>query len=108
MGNVKYFALGAVAVFIFSACTKDVLANNANATKSAEKTAPGPPKDALVTLEKSAYAAWKSKDASSGTRFFRTILSVWVRPGSSIRCRRKSNTPALIAISGATVYLMSG
>ena len=47
MVNVKYFTLAVVAVFIFSACTKDALANNANATKSVEKTAPaGPPKGA--------------------------------------------------------------
>jgi hypothetical protein len=72
MVNVKYFTLAVVAVFICSACTKDALANNANATKSPEKTAPaGPPKDALAALEKSAYAAWKSKDA----KFWDTFLS---------------------------------
>ena len=72
MGNVKYFTLAVVAVFIYGACTEDALTNNANATKSAEKTAPaGPPKDALLTLEKSAYAAWKSKDA----KFWDTFLS---------------------------------
>jgi len=72
MVNVKYFALGVAAVFIYSACTKDALASNANATKSAEKTTPGgPPKDELVALEKSAYAAWKSKHA----KFWDTFLS---------------------------------
>jgi ketosteroid isomerase-like protein len=72
MINVKYFTLAVVAVSIYSACIKDALANNANATKSAEKKAPaGPPKDALVTLEKSAFAAWKSKDA----KFWDTFLS---------------------------------
>jgi len=72
MVNVKYFTLAVVAVFIYSACTKDVLANNENATKPSENTAPaGPPKDALATLEKSAYAAWKSKDA----KFWVTFLS---------------------------------
>lgn len=71
MGNIKYFALAVVAVFICGACTKDVLANDANVTKLAEKTAAGPPKDALVILEKSAYAAWKSKDA----KFWDTFLS---------------------------------
>jgi ketosteroid isomerase-like protein len=72
MVNVKYFALVVVAVSIYSACIKDALANNSNATKSAEKTAPpGSPKDTLVTLEKSAYAAWKSKDA----KFWDTFLS---------------------------------
>jgi ketosteroid isomerase-like protein len=72
MDNVKYFALAVATVFIYTACTKDALANNADATKSAEKTAPaGPPKDVLVILEKSAYAAWKSKDA----KFWDTFLS---------------------------------
>ena len=72
MVNVKYFALAVVAVFIYSACTKDALANNAIATKSAAKAAPGgSPKNALVTLERSAYAAWKSKDA----KFWDTFLS---------------------------------
>jgi hypothetical protein len=71
LGNIKYFALAVVAVFICGACTKDVLANDANVTKLAEKTAAGPPKDALVILEKSAYAAWKSKDA----KFWDTFLS---------------------------------
>jgi ketosteroid isomerase-like protein len=72
MDNVKYFALAVAAVFIYTACTKDALANNTDATKSAEKTAPaGPTKVALVALEKSAYAAWKSKDA----KFWDTFLS---------------------------------
>src|SRR5580692_469308 len=72
MANVKYFALAVAAVFIYTACARDALANNANATKAAEKTAPaGQQKVALVTLEKSAYAAWKSKDA----KFWDTFLS---------------------------------
>ena len=42
MANVKYFALAAV--FIYSACARDALANSAN-YKAAEKSAPaGPPK----------------------------------------------------------------
>lgn len=70
MVNVKYFPLTVVAVFIYAACARDVLANNA--TKAAEKTAPlGPPELALLTLEKSAYTAWKSKDA----KFWDTFLS---------------------------------
>src|SRR6266404_2539517 len=71
MANVRYFSLAAAAVFISSACARDVLAHNANATNGAEKTAPAePPKVALVALEKSAYAAWKSKDA----KFWDTFL----------------------------------
>ena len=90
MVNVKYFTLAVVAVSIYSACIKDAPANNANATKSAEKTAPaGPPKDALVTLEKSAYAAWKSKDA----KFWDTFLSdKFVGWGSSGRLDKASAT----------------
>jgi hypothetical protein len=72
MVDVKYFTLAVIAVFVCSACTKNALANNTNPTKSAEKTASaGPPKDAVVSLEKSAYAAWKSKDA----KFWDTFLS---------------------------------
>jgi hypothetical protein len=108
MVNVKYFTLAVVAVFIYSACTKDALANNANATKSPEKTAPaGPPKDAVAALAKSAYAAWKSKDAKFWDTFLSDKFVGWVRTGSSIRCQRKRNTPAPIAISGATVCPMS-
>ena len=72
MAYIKYFAFGAAAVFIYTACARDALANDANATKAAEKTAPGaPPKIALVSLETSAYEAWQSKDA----KFWDTFLS---------------------------------
>ena len=51
------------AALVFTACT-GTLPSNANAANTAEKTAlAAPTKDALVTLEKSAYEAWKSKDA---------------------------------------------
>jgi hypothetical protein len=39
MVNVKYFTLAVVAISIYSTCIKDVLVNNANATKSAEEIA---------------------------------------------------------------------
>jgi ketosteroid isomerase-like protein len=72
MVNVKYFALAVAAVFIYTARIEDALANNENVSQSAEKTVPtGLPKDAIVALEKSAYAAWKSKDA----KFWDTFLS---------------------------------
>jgi ketosteroid isomerase-like protein len=72
MANVKCFALAVAAVFIYATCARNALANNANANNAAEKAAPaGPLKVALVTLEKSAYAAWKSKDA----KFWDTFLS---------------------------------
>ena len=58
--------------FHLATCARNAPANNANATNAAEKAAPaGPLKVALVTLEKSAYAAWKSKDA----KFWDTFLS---------------------------------
>ena len=68
MAKIKYFA----ATLIFTACAGNVPANNAHAANTAEKTVPAAPtKDALVTLEKSAYEAWKSKDA----KFWDTFLS---------------------------------
>jgi hypothetical protein len=69
MAKVKYFVLAAAAAL--TACGGNALANNVAATAS-EKTAPsGPTKVALVTLEKSAYAAWKSRDP----KFWDTFLS---------------------------------
>jgi hypothetical protein len=68
MAKIKYLA----AALVFTACAGTVPANNANAANTVEKTAPAAPaKDALVTLEKSAYEAWKSKDA----KFWDTFLS---------------------------------
>jgi len=62
MANVKYRALAVAAVFIYTAWAREALANDAQN---------GSTKIALVTLEKSAYAAWKSKDAN----FWDTFLS---------------------------------
>ncbi len=68
MAKINYFA----AVLVFTACAGVVPANNAIAANTAEKTtSAAPTKDALVTLEKSAYEAWKSKDA----KFWGTFLS---------------------------------
>jgi hypothetical protein len=68
MVKITYFA----AALVFTACAGNVPANNANAANTPEKTAPAAPtKDALVTLEKSAYEAWKSKNA----KFWGTFLS---------------------------------
>ena len=97
MGNVKYFALVVVAAFIYSACTKDALANNAMLL-SAEKTAPaGPPKVALVTLEKSAYAAWKSKDAKFWDTFLSDKFVGWGMSGKLDKASAKKEYTALIA-----------
>jgi hypothetical protein len=88
MANVKYLALAVAAVFIHSACAGDAPANNANATKVAAKSAPvGPSTAALVTLEESAYEAWRSKDA----KFWDTFLSdTFVGWGTSGKLNKRS------------------
>ena len=68
MARTRYFA----AALLFTACAGNVPANNTNAANTAAETASAAPsEDALVTLEKSAYEAWKSKDA----KFWDTFLS---------------------------------
>ena len=58
------------------------MANNENATKSAEKTAPaGPRKVAIVTLEKSAFEAWKSRDAKFWDTFLSDTFVGWGKSG---------------------------
>jgi hypothetical protein len=90
MIKIKYFVLAAAAALVFAACTGDAPSNNANAANTAEKTAPAAPTmDALVTLEKSAYEAWKSKDA----KFWDTFLSdKFVGYGSSGKLDKASAT----------------
>jgi ketosteroid isomerase-like protein len=68
MGKVSSFALTATAAFAYIAC-----AGNAPANKSAieKAAAAGLTKEAIVALEKSAYEAWKSKNAT----FWGTFLS---------------------------------
>lgn len=90
MAKIKYFVLTAAAALVFTACAGNAAANNANAANTAEKTAPAvPTKDALVTLEKSAYEAWKSKDA----KFWDTFLSdKFVGYGSSGKLDKASAT----------------
>ncbi len=90
MAKIKYFVLNAAAALVSTACVENALANNANAANTAEKTArAGPTKVALVRLEKSAYEAWKSKDA----KFWDTFLSdKFVGWGSSGRLDRASAT----------------
>src|ERR1700760_491639 len=67
MARIKCFA----AALLFTACAGNVPANHAHAANSAETTPTASAKNALVTLEKSAYEAWKSKDA----KFWDTFLS---------------------------------
>ena len=72
MAKIVHFGLTAAAAFILATCGGNVLANNANADDIPEGAASaGPTKVALITLEKSAYEAWKSKDA----KFWDTFLS---------------------------------
>ena len=72
MAKIEQFVLTAAAAFIFAACVGNALANNASAADTPERTAPpGRIKVELITLEKSAYEAWKSKDA----KFWGTFLS---------------------------------
>ena len=67
MARIRYFA----AALIFTACAGSAPANNASATNTTEETASAAHSgDALVALEKSAYEAWKSKDA----KFWDTFL----------------------------------
>jgi hypothetical protein len=86
MARIRYFA----AALLLTACAGNVPANNANAANTFAETAPAvPTKDALVTLEKSAYEAWKSKDA----KFWDTFLSdKFVGWGSSGRLDKASAT----------------
>jgi Domain of unknown function (DUF4440) len=90
MAKIKYLVLIAAAALVSTVCARNALANDANAAKITEKGAQaGPIKLALVTLEKSAYAARKSKDA----KFWDTFLSdKYVGWGSSGRLDKASAT----------------
>jgi hypothetical protein len=90
MATVRYRVLAAAAALVYTVCSGEALANNANAAKTTERThQAGPTKVALLTLEKSAYAAWKSKDA----KFWDTFLSdKFVGWGSSGRLDKASAT----------------
>jgi hypothetical protein len=72
MSKIEQLGLTAAAAFVFATCGGNVLASNANADDTPERTASASPtRVALITLEKSAYEAWKSKDA----KFWVTFLS---------------------------------
>jgi ketosteroid isomerase-like protein len=83
MAKIGFFVLTAVVALVFTGCAGNTPPENSNGSYVAEKTAPpAPAKDALVTLEKSAYAAWKSRDA----KFWDTFLwDKFVGYGSSGR-----------------------
>src|SRR5882762_3619017 len=90
MAKIKYFVLATAAALVFTACAGNALANNANTANTAEKAAPaGPTEVALVTLEKSAYEAWKSKDAKLWDAFLSDKFVGW---GSSGKLEKASAT----------------
>jgi ketosteroid isomerase-like protein len=90
MAKIKYFVLTAAAALVFTACDGNAPANNANAASTAARTPPAAlTMDALVRLEKSAYEAWKSKDA----KFWDAFLSAeFVGYGSSGKLDKASAT----------------
>ena len=90
MAKINCFTLTAMAALVLTVGGVNALTNDSNTVNSAEKAAPGGPTTvALVTLEKSAYAAWKSKDA----RFWDTFLSdKFVGWGSAGRLDKASAT----------------
>ena len=94
MAKIVHFGLTAAAAFILATCGGNVPANNANADDTSERAASaGPNKVALITLEKSAYQAWKSKDA----KFWVTFLSdKFVGWGSSGKLDKVSATKEYI------------
>lgn len=67
MTKLKFLVLTAAAAVLFTACPApdgNTPANTENTNAAApETTAAAPTKEALVALEKSAYEAWKNKDA---------------------------------------------
>ena len=72
MTTIRYFVLAAAATLVFTACDRTPPANRADVPDPATKSPPAAPTvDALVTLETSAYEAWKTKDA----KFWDTFLS---------------------------------
>ena len=78
MGKTERFGLTAAAALVFTACAGNAPANNANAAYTTAATAPaGPTKVALITLEKSAYEAWKSKDAEFWGEFLSDKFVGW-------------------------------
>jgi hypothetical protein len=89
MNKVSHLVLTASAALVYGACAGNALADRASAAKTAATAPLSPPKLALVTLEKRARAAWKSRDA----KFWDTYLSDrFVGWGSSGRLDKTSAT----------------
>jgi hypothetical protein len=90
MAKIVHIGLTAAAAFILATCGGNVLTNNANAGGTPEKNASAEPaKVALMTLEKSAYEAWKSKDAKFWATFLSDKFAGW---GSSGKLDKVSAT----------------
>jgi ketosteroid isomerase-like protein len=90
MATVDYFVSSTATALILAACGGNALADDANAVRTADKIAhAAPTKVALATLEKSAYAAWKSKDAKFWDTFLADKFVGW---GSSGRLDKASAT----------------
>lgn len=92
MKKLTIFTFLAVAAFWMSGCGSPATNAPANATTNANTAKPvaaAPTKDALMTLEKSAYEAWKTKDA----KFWDTFLTAnFVGFGQSGRLDKASAT----------------
>jgi len=88
MATIKCLVLSAAAALVVTACDRPAPASRADAATTTAQTPPtAPTVDALVTLEKSAYEAWKAKDV----RFWDTFLSdAFVGYGSSGRLDKES------------------
>lgn len=96
MKRISLMTITLAAAALFAACGAPAdnkpAANNANAANAntaAKPVAAAPTKDALMTLEKSAYEAWKTKDA----KFWDTFLTAnFVGFGQSGRLDKASAT----------------
>ena len=101
MAPLRRISVTAVAV-VFAASIANVLAGAANGVKAVEKATPAEPTQAvLVSLETSAYEAWKNKDE----KFWKTFLSdKFVGWGSAGRLDKAS---AMKEYSGADCDIKS-
>ena len=90
MAKIVHFGLTAAAAFIFATSGGNVLANNASADDIPESNATaGTTKAELITLEKSAYEAWKSRDEKFWVTFLSDKFAGW---GSSGKLDKASAT----------------
>ncbi len=110
MTKLKNVSFAAAAAFVFTAGiapTVNSAANDANAVNTTAKPATAPPtREALVALEKSAFEAWKTRDA----KFWNTFLAdKFVGYGSSGKLDKASAIKEL-AGTDCTIksYALSG